>query len=81
MCSVVRLLTFMFRFLCGSRLPDEVCELAHHADFIQTPLPVLTMVMLVWDTVFLDGLLAEMQVRTYHDHRRGGLCGAGKNRI
>jgi len=40
----------------------------HHADFIQTPLPVLAMVMLVLGIqFFLMGLLAEMQVRTYHE--------------
>ena len=40
----------------------------HHADFVQTPLPVLTMVMLVLGIqFFLMGLLAEMQVRTYHE--------------
>ena len=41
----------------------------HHADFVQTPLPVLTMVMLVLGVqgFSLMGLLAEMQVRTYHE--------------
>src|SRR5215813_1916103 len=40
----------------------------HHADFIQTPLPVLAMVMLVLGIqLFLMGLLAEMMVRTYHE--------------
>jgi glycosyltransferase involved in cell wall biosynthesis len=40
----------------------------HHADFIQTPLPVLTMVMLVLGVqFFFMGLLAEMLVRTYHE--------------
>src|SRR6267142_5860228 len=40
----------------------------HHADFVQTPLPVLTMVMLVLGVqFFLMGLLAEMLVRTYHE--------------
>src|SRR4051794_6390237 len=40
----------------------------HHADFVQTPLPVLAMVMLVLGIqFFLMGLLAEMQVRTYHE--------------
>lgn len=40
----------------------------HHADFIQTPLPVMAMVMLVLGIqLFLMGLLAEMQVRTYHE--------------
>ena len=40
----------------------------HHADFIQTPLPVRAMVMLVLGIqMFLMGLLAEMVVRTYHE--------------
>ena len=40
----------------------------HHADFVQTPLPVLTMVMLVLGVqFFLMGLLAGMLVRTYHE--------------
>ena len=40
----------------------------HHADFIQTPLPVLAMIMLVLGLqLFLMGLIAEMGVRTYHE--------------
>jgi len=40
----------------------------HHADFVETPLPVLTMVLLVLGVqFFLMGLLAEMLVRTYHE--------------
>ncbi|HWQ35687.1 MAG TPA: glycosyltransferase family 2 protein [Blastocatellia bacterium] len=40
----------------------------HHADFIQTPLPVLAMVMLVLGIqLFLMGLIAEMSIRTYHE--------------
>ena len=40
----------------------------HHADFIQTPLPVMSMVTLVLGVqLFLMGLLAEMLVRTYHE--------------
>jgi glycosyltransferase involved in cell wall biosynthesis len=39
-----------------------------HADFIQTPLPVLAMIMLVLGIqLFLMGLIAEMLVRTYHE--------------
>ena len=42
----------------------------HHADFIQTPLPVLAMVMLVLGIqLFLMGLIAEMSVRTYHESK------------
>jgi dolichol-phosphate mannosyltransferase len=40
----------------------------HRATFIQTPLPVLAMVMLVLGIqLFLMGLIAEMLVRTYHE--------------
>jgi len=40
----------------------------HHADFIQTPLPVVASVTLVLGVqLFLMGLLAEMMVRTYHE--------------
>ncbi len=40
----------------------------YHADFIQTPLPVLSMIMLVLGIqLFLMGLIAEMHVRTYHE--------------
>ncbi|HKP48088.1 MAG TPA: hypothetical protein VJT50_15915, partial [Pyrinomonadaceae bacterium] len=43
----------------------------HHADFIQTPLPVVAMVMLVLGIqLFLMGLLAEMLVRTYHESQQ-----------
>src|SRR6266850_452992 len=40
----------------------------HHADLVQTPLPVMAMVSLVLGIqFFLMGLLAEMLVRTYHE--------------
>jgi dolichol-phosphate mannosyltransferase len=40
----------------------------YHADFIQTPLPVLAMIMFVLGIqLFLMGLIAEMSVRTYHE--------------
>src|SRR5882724_9948827 len=39
-----------------------------HADLVQTPLPVMAMVLLVLGIqFFLMGLLAEMLVRTYHE--------------
>jgi glycosyltransferase involved in cell wall biosynthesis len=39
-----------------------------HADFIQTPLPVLAMVLFALGVqFFLMGLIAEMVVRTYHE--------------
>ena len=43
-------------------------KLTHRADFIQTPLPVLAIVMFAVGIQFLlMGLLAEMLVRTYHE--------------
>ncbi len=43
-------------------------KLIHRADFVQTPLPVLAIVMFAIGIQFLlMGLLAEMQVRTYHE--------------
>ncbi|HEY6120536.1 MAG TPA: glycosyltransferase family 2 protein [Pyrinomonadaceae bacterium] len=63
------LLTFAVSFL--SALLACLMKFAswpHHADFIQTPLPVMAMVMLVLGIqLFLMGLLAEMMVRTYHE--------------
>ena len=66
----VGLLTIGF-FVFFARLLAFLMKYAnwpHHADFVQTPLPVLAMVMLVLGIqFFLMGLLAEMQVRTYHE--------------
>lgn len=43
-------------------------KLFHKADFVQTPLPILTVVMFAVGVQFLlMGLLAEMLVRTYHE--------------
>jgi hypothetical protein len=43
-------------------------KLIHKADFVQTPLPVLCIVMFAVGVQFLlMGLLAEMLVRTYHE--------------
>ena len=63
------LLTFLVSFLCAVfAFLMKFANWPHHADFIQTPLPVLTMVMLVLGIqFFLMGLLAEMLVRTYHE--------------
>jgi len=63
------LLTLLASFLCAVlAFLMKYANWPHHADFIQTPLPVLTMVMLVLGIqFFLMGLLAEMQVRTYHE--------------
>lgn len=41
---------------------------SHQADFVETPLPILTIVMFAISIqFFLMGLLAEMLVRTYHE--------------
>ena len=63
------LATFAFSFVCVAfAFLMKYANWPHHADFIQTPLPVLAMVMLVLGIqFFLMGLLAEMQVRTYHE--------------
>ena len=43
-------------------------KIIHKADFVQTPLPILTIVMFAVGVQFLlMGLLAEMLVRTYHE--------------
>jgi glycosyltransferase involved in cell wall biosynthesis len=43
-------------------------KIFHRADFVQTPLPILTIVMFAVGIQFLlMGLLAEMLVRTYHE--------------
>ena len=43
-------------------------KIIHKADFVQTPLPVLSIVMFAVGVQFLlMGLLAEMLVRTYHE--------------
>lgn len=56
------LLSALFAFLM------KFLDWPHHADFIQTPLPVIAMVTLVLGVqLFLMGLLAEMMVRTYHE--------------
>lgn len=63
------LLTLLVSFLCTVlAFVMKFANWPHHADFIQTPLPVLAMVMIVLGIqFFLMGLLAEMQVRTYHE--------------
>ena len=62
---LVSLLCAVFAFLM------KFANWPHHADFIQTPLPVLTMVMIVLGIqFFLMGLLAEMLVRTYHESQQ-----------
>jgi glycosyltransferase involved in cell wall biosynthesis len=63
------LMTFAVSMLCAIfAFLMKFASWPHHADFIQTPLPVLTMVLLVLGVqFFLMGLLAEMLVRTYHE--------------
>jgi hypothetical protein len=63
------LATFIISFLCALlALLMKFAGWPHHADFVQTPLPVLTMVLLVLGVqFFFMGLLAEMLVRTYHE--------------
>ena len=60
------LLAFIISFLAG--FYAVFLKLVHKADFVQTPLPILTIVMFaVGVQFFLMGLLAEMSVRTYHE--------------
>src|SRR5438105_4928403 len=63
------LLTFFVSILCAIfAFLMKFANWPHHADFVQTPLPVLTTVMFVLGIqFFLMGLLAEMLVRTYHE--------------
>ena len=63
MCGM---LAFVVSILAG--LWAAFLKLFHKADFIQTPLPILAVVMFaVGVQFFLMGLLAEMLVRTYHE--------------
>lgn len=58
MCAFSTLLALSMKFVSWPK----------HADFIQTPLPVLAMITLVLGIqLFLMGLIAEMSVRTYHE--------------
>src|SRR5438132_9586398 len=63
------LVTFAISLICAVlAFLMKFANWPHHADFIQTPLPVLTMVLLVLGVqFFFMGLLAEMLVRTYHE--------------
>jgi glycosyltransferase involved in cell wall biosynthesis len=59
-------LAFIVSLLAG--LYAIFLKLIHKADFVQTPLPILAIVMFAVGVQFLlMGLLAEMQVRTYHE--------------
>jgi len=60
------MLAFAISFLAG--LYAVFLKIFHRADFVQTPLPILTIVMFAVGIQFvLMGLLAEMLVRTYHE--------------
>ena len=76
------MITFVISFLCAVlALLMKFASWPHHADFVQTPLPVLTMVMLVLGVqFFFMGLLAEMLVRTYHESQSKAIY-AVKERI
>lgn len=57
---------FAISFFAG--LYAVFLKIFHKADFVQTPLPILTVVMFAVGVQFLlMGLLAEMLVRTYHE--------------
>jgi dolichol-phosphate mannosyltransferase len=60
------MLAFVISLLSG--LYAVFLKLIHKADFVQTPLPILCVVMFAVGVQFvLMGLLAEMLVRTYHE--------------
>jgi glycosyltransferase involved in cell wall biosynthesis len=63
------MLVFALSFLSGlTAVSMKYLSWPHHADFIQTPLPVLAMILLVLGIqLFLLGLIAELLVRTYHE--------------
>ena len=60
------MLAFAVSILSG--LYAVFLKIVHQADFVQTPLPILSVVMFAVGVQFLlMGLLAEMLVRTYHE--------------
>src|SRR6201988_2258193 len=60
------MLAFLISLLAG--LYAVFLKIFHKADFVQTPLPILTIVLFAVGIQFLlMGLLAEMLVRTYHE--------------
>lgn len=60
------MLAFAISLLSG--LYAVFLKIFHRADFVQTPLPILSIVMFAVGVQFLlMGLLAEMLVRTYHE--------------
>jgi len=59
---------FAFAISLFAGLYAVFLKIIHKADFVQTPLPILTIVMFAVGVQFLlMGLLAEMLVRTYHE--------------
>jgi glycosyltransferase involved in cell wall biosynthesis len=57
-----------FAISCLAGLYAVFLKIFHKADFVQTPLPILAIVMFAVGVQFLlMGLLAEMLVRTYHE--------------
>lgn len=64
--GTVGMLCFAISILAG--LYALFLKLFHKADFVQTPLPILAIVLFAVGVQFLlMGLLAEMLVRTYHE--------------
>ena len=63
------LLTFAISFFSALiAISMKFLSWPKHADFVQTPLPIMAMIALVLGVqLFLMGLLAEMLVRTYHE--------------
>ncbi|HEX8747302.1 MAG TPA: glycosyltransferase family 2 protein [Pyrinomonadaceae bacterium] len=60
------IIAFIISLLAG--LYAVFLKIFHRADFVQTPLPILAIVMFAVGVQFLlMGLLAEMLVRTYHE--------------
>ena len=60
------MLAFLISLLAG--FYAVFLKIIHRADFVQTPLPILAIVMFAVGVQFLlMGLLAEMLVRTYHE--------------
>lgn len=60
------IIAFVISMLSG--LYAVFLKIFHRADFVQTPLPILAIVMFAVGVQFLlMGLLAEMLVRTYHE--------------
>ena len=68
------MLAFLISVLAG--LYAVFLKLFHKADFVQTPLPILAIVMFAVGIQFLlMGLLAEMLVRTYHESQSKAIYG------